>query len=494
MIHNFHHIASDYSTAACMALVAGIDVELPTVNCYGDPLRSALASGNISIETLDQAVSRHLQKKIELGLFEHPYVEDERGLEVFETHQNRALAREIARQSMVLLTNDGILPLQKTLRTIAVIGPNANDGRNLLGDYSYSSMADLFELRALPDSSFVNVDRTRIDAHAIRVITVLEGIRAAVPEETQVLYTKGCEILDDDCSGFDEAVKIAQQAEIVILALGDRSGLTPDCTTGETRDSADLRLPGVQESLAKTIIGTGKPVVVVLINGRPYAIPWLAENANAILEAWLPGEEGGVGVADVLFGDVNPGGKLPITFPRGVGQVPIFYSSKPSGMGSFWYKDYVAEKFTPLFPFGYGLSYTDFKFDKLMISRKEATVGESVDISLTVTNTGSVKGDEVVQLYIRDEIASIPRPTKELKGYARVRLLPAERKTITFHLPVNQMAFYDSSLNLVLEPGKIIVMVGSSSDDIRLTGEVEITGANKMVVQERVFICAVDIE
>jgi len=493
MIHNFHHIAVDKSAAARMALDAGIDVELPTVNCYGDPLRLALEAGDISIETVDQAVRRHLHKKLELGLFEQPYVQEGLALEVFETAQNRSLARQIACQSLVLLKNDGILPLAKALSRIAVIGPNAHDGRNQLGDYSYTAMRELMRYRFSQDSPSVNADTVRIHAHDIRITTVLEGVRAAVSCETQVLYAKGCEIQGEDCTGFDEAVKVAQQADIVVLALGDRSGLTPDCTTGETRDSAELRLPGVQESLAETIMVAGKPVVVVLVNGRPYAIPWLAEHANAILEAWLPGEEGGAAIADVLFGDVNPGGKLPITFPRGVGQVPVFYSSKPSGMSSFWYKDYADEKVAPLYPFGYGLSYTDFRYDNLVISPEAATAGEEVNVSLTVTNTGSVIGDEVVQLYIRDEIASLPRPAKELKGYIRVRLLPGESKWITFHLLVNQMAFYDNDLNRVLEAGRIIVILGSSSDDIRLTGEFEITGAIKMPVQEQVFFCPVDV-
>jgi beta-xylosidase len=494
MIHNFHHIAPDKSQAAHLALEAGIDVELPTVSCYGDPLRAALEAGCISIDILNQAVLRHLQKKMELGLFEHPYVEEGRAFEVFDTPQNRALAREIARQSIVLLKNDGSLPLQKTLKRVAVIGPNAHDGRNLLGDYSYSSMFELFEQRSLPDSSFENIDKTKIDTHAIRIPTVLESIRVVVNDQTQVLYAKGCEIQGDDRSGFDEAVKVAHQADVVVLVLGDRSGLTLACTTGETRDSADLHLPGVQESLAEAIIAAGKPVVVVLVTGRPYAIPWLADNANAILEAWLPGEEGGAAIADILFGEVSPGGKLPITFPRGVGQVPIFYSSKPSGKSSFWYMDYVDEKATPLYPFGYGLSYTDFGYTDLMIHRESATAGETVDVSLTVTNTGSLVGDEVVQLYIRDEFASVPRPAKELKGYARVRLSPGERKSITFHLSVNQLAFYDKNLSLVVEAGKIIVMLGSSSDDIRLTGGFEITGEDEMPVHERVFVCPVDIE
>ena len=494
MIHDFHHIAVDKSRAACLALNAGIDVELPTLDCYGASLRSALEAGEITIDTIDQAVGRHLMKKIELGLFENPYVDEGRAIEVFETHQNRALAREIARQSIVLLKNDGCLPIKKTVRSIAVIGPNANNGRNQLGDYSYSAMRELMNLQGHPDSSFFNLAPTTFNAYDIRVTTVLDGIQTAVSDETKVLYSKGCDNLNGDTTGFVEAIECARRADIVILVLGDRSGLTPDCTTGETRDSADLRLPGLQEELAKLIIDKGKPVVVVLVNGRPYAIPWLADHANAILEAWLPGEEGGAAIADILMGDVNPGGKLPITFPRTVGQVPVFYSCKPAGLGSYWYKDYVSETVKPLYPFGYGLSYTDFTYSDLVINQKMTTVGDRVDISFTVMNAGSLKGDEVVQLYTRDNIASVPRPVKELKGYTRLRLLPGETRSITFHLPVDQLAFYDSDLELVLEAGMINVMVGSSSDDIRLTGEFEIIGPNKVPIKERVFFCPVDIE
>jgi len=385
------------------------------------------------------------------------------------------------------------LPLKKTLGTLAVIGPNADDGRNQLGDYSYAAMKELFVFESPEDSSFFEIDSAALARHDVRITTILEGIKAIVSPETQVLYAKGCDNLGDDTSQFDKAVKIAQQADAVVLVLGDRSGLTPSCTTGETRDSADLRLPGVQEELTKVVIATGKPVAVVLVNGRPFAMPWLSDNANAILEAWLPGEEGGAAVADILFGDANPGGKLPITFPRSVGQVPIFYNYKPSAMRSNWYVDYVAEKVTPLYPFGHGLSYTAFDYGDLFISREQATRGESVDVSLKVTNTGSVAGDEVVQFYIRDEFASAPRPMKELKGYARVTLQPGESKTVTFHLPVDQLAFYDNNMNLVLEPGRIFVMLGSSSDDIRLNGEFEITGKGTMPVKERVFVCPVEV-
>ena len=491
MLHNFHRIAVDKSTAACLAMNAGIDVELPTVNCYGDPLRKALEKGEIDIEAVDRAVHHHLKQKFDLGLFENPYVDEAHVIEAFENPKNLTLAREIARQSIVLLKNDGSLPLKKNLPVIAVIGPNADNGRNQLGDYSYPSMMELFAARGLIDLSLVKIDQPKNGVRHIQ--TVLESIHKTVFERSLVLYAKGCENLDDDCSGFDEAVHVAHQSDAVILVLGDRSGLTPNCTTGETRDSADLRLPGMQENLAEAIFKTGKPIVVVLINGRPYAIPRLAEKANAVLEAWLPGEEGGPAIAEILFGDANPGGKLPITFPRCVGQVPIFSYSKPSGLGSNWYQDYVTEKATPLFPFGFGLSYTDFKFSNLLISQSEVLVNESVDISLAITNIGTVAGDEVVQLYIRDEFGCVPRPAKELKGFARVRLLPGEKKMITFHLPVNQLAFYDHSLNLILEAGKIMVMIGSSSEDVRLTGEFEIIGAPKIRVQERVFFCPVDI-
>jgi beta-glucosidase len=493
MIHNFHHAAVDQSTAGRLALEAGIDVELPTVVCYGDPLKTALETGDLDIETVNTAVGRHLRKKFELGLFDNPYVNEGRVLEVFETREQRELAREIARQSMVLLKNDGLLPLKKTIRSLAVIGPNADNSRNQLGDYCFDAVKELMPILPGADSFSADPNAEVLTKHGIRIITVLEGIKAAVSLETKVISAKGCDNLDADTSGFEEAIKIAHQADAVVLVLGDRSGLVPTCTTGETRDSADLRLPGVQEELAKAILATGKPVAAVLINGRPYAIPWLDASANAILEAWLPGEEGGAAVADVLFGDVNPGGKLPVTFPRHVGQLPIFYNHKPSGMKSHWYGDYVSEKATPLYPFGYGMSYTTFEYNDLTIKQEQATGSETVDISLRVTNTGGVRGDEVVQLYICDEYASVPRPMKELKGYARLTLEPGTSKTVTFGLPIDQLAFYDTELDLVLEPGWILVMAGSSSIDIRLTGRFEIVGDGKMAVKERVFVCPVDI-
>ena len=493
MIHNFHNAAPDRATAGRLALTAGIDVELPTVACYGEPLKSALEAGDLNIETLDLAVSRHLQKKFELGLFENPYVDEGKVFEVFETADQRSLAREIARQSMVLLKNDGMLPLSKQIGTLAVIGPNADSVRAMLGDYSYEATKELVAFQAPADSAFIKIDAANIAEHEVKVISVSNGLRQIVSPATRILHAKGCDNLSANTSGFDEALQAARQADAVILVLGDISGLVPTSTTGETRDSASLQLPGVQEDLAKAILATGKPVAAVLINGRPYAIPFLDEKANAILEAWIPGEEGGIAIAETLFGEYNPGGKLPITFPRHVGQIPIVYNHKPSGMKSHWYGDYVSEKATPLYAFGHGLSYTTFSYEELSVQQKQVSGGETVDISLKVTNTGNVRGDEVVQLYIRDEYASSPRPMKELKGYARVSLESGASKTVTFHLPVDQLAFYNADRQLVLEPGRVFIMLGSSSEDIRLMDEIEIVGKGSLPVKERVFVCPVDV-
>jgi beta-glucosidase len=493
MIQNYHHLTDQPGTAAKMALHAGIDVELPTANYYDAPLRAALEAGDISLEMVDLAVHRHLERKIALGLFENPYVDEGGVVAVFETPENRSLARHIASQSIVLLKNDGILPLRKDIATLVVIGPNADSERNLLGDYSYQAMSDYYYCMATEDSPWRVADPGAIAQKQVRVVSVLAGIRSSVSPHTTLIYRNGCETTGNDESGFVEAQAAAEKADAVVLVLGDKSGLTRDCTCGETRDSSDLRLPGVQEKLAEVIFATGKPVIVVLVNGRPLAIPALVEKANAILEAWLPGEEGGAAVADVLFGDHNPGGKLAMTFPRSGGQTPIFYNVKPSGMRSNVYIDYVNEPVTPLYPFGHGLSYTMFTYSNFAIDRQKVGKGETVAVSCSVKNSGKVKGEEVVQLYICDEYASLPRPVKELKGYCRVALQSGESKRITFHLSVDLMAFYDDDHNLILEPGMIHVMLGSSNSDIRLEGDFEISGTGKIPVATRLFTCPVEV-
>jgi beta-glucosidase len=493
MIHNYHYAAASKKEAAIKALTAGIDVEMPSVTCYGQDLLDALDDGGISLETIDLSVSRHLQKKYELGLFDDPFVDEGNTLTEFETPENRALAYKIACQSMVLLKNDGLLPLSKSIKSLAVIGPNADSGRNMMGDYSFAAVLELMHQDPPPDSGFCELNSDEIEKPSVEMPTVLESIRNAVSTDTSVRYAKGCDINTEDVSGFAEANALAQESDAVVLVMGHRSGLGLSCTTGEFRDSSDLGLPGIQDSLVQSILETGKPVVLVLINGRPASIPTLVEGVNAVLEAWVPGEEGGRAVASALFGDINPGGKIPVSIPRSVGQVPVFYNYKPSGMHSNIYGDYVSESVTPLFAFGHGLSYTEFKYSDLIMNRKQVSINESVDISLKITNTGKAAGDEAVQLYIRDKYASMPRPVKELRGFVRVSLAAGESKRVTFHLPANMMAYYDQDLRLILEPGKIEIMVGSSSVDIHLKSEFEIIGDGIQAVKERVFVCPVDV-
>jgi beta-glucosidase len=492
MIYSYHKVAADQPSAARLALHAGIDVELPNPDCYGEALKSAIENGQVPVEWVNTAVSRHLQKKFELGLFENPYVDEGGVLELFETPRQRSLARQIACQSMVLLANDGLLPLGKKAGTLAVIGPNADDWRKLVGDYTYATQLEYALSIVRPDSPLSGIDRAALAKQGVRIPSILEAMRAAAPS-VNILYARGCDNLDPDTSGFDEAVRAAQVAETVVLILGDRSGLTPDCTTGETRDSADLRLPGVQSELAQAILAVGKPVAVVLVNGRPLAIPELNGKASAILEAWLPGEEGGAAVAQTLFGEANPGGKLPISFPRHVGQVPVFYDQKPSGGKSNWHENYVSVEAGPLYPFGHGLSYTSFEYDDFAVATAQATAGGAVEVGVSIRNSGKAAGDEVVQLYICDEYGCVPRPVKELKGFARLNLQPGETRRVTFSLPVNQLAFYDEVMNLVVEPGRIKVMVGASSHDIRCEGSFEIVGGKKTIVKERVFECPVKV-
>jgi beta-glucosidase len=493
MIHNYHRAVSTKKEAAIRALTAGIDVELPSVACYGEDLLAALHAGEISMETVDLSVSRHLRKKFELGLFENPYVDEGKVLEVFETAENRALAFRIACESMVLLKNDGLLPLKKHIKRVALIGPNADSKRCMLGDYSFAAVKELFQVLPAEGSAFTNMSADERDSISVSVPTVLEHIKVLVSADTEVNFAKGCDIMSGDTSGFAQALSLAGHSDVVVMVMGGISGLAPQCTTGEFRDSTDLGLPGVQEALVKAIIAVGKPVVLVLLNGRPAAIPDLVDPVNAILEAWVPGEEGARAVAATLFGDFNPGGKLPVSVPRSVGQVPLFYNHKPSGMRSNRYGDYVTEPVTPLFPFGHGLSYTSFAYSDLVISKLEAGIGESIDISLTVTNHGPRAGDEVVQLYVQDEYASMPRPVKELKGFTRLSLQPGEARRVTFHLPVNQLAYFDEDLDLLVEAGRIIVMVGSSSEDIRLTGEFKVRETGKLKLNERVFNCPVSL-
>jgi len=494
-LHNYHHIAKDKASAAKMALEVGMDVELPSTDCYGEPLHQALQAGNIDLNLIDTALRRVLDQKFRLGLFENPFVEVGRVPEVFDTPAQQALAYELAQKSMVLLKNENAtLPLDKSLKKIAVIGPNAHSARNLMGDYSYPAhLETLMENDALNAFGTHTPDDIRYIERPVAMNTILESIQAKVSPQTSVRYALGCSVLGDSAAGFAEAVQIAQEAEVAIVVVGDKAGLTNDCSCGEARDRATIDLPGIQGDLVQAIVATGTPVILVLVNGRPTSLADMIDPIPAIVEAWLPGQKGADAVADVLFGDYNPGGKLPMTVPRSVGQIPLFYNHKPSGNRSHWKIDYVDSTVQPLFPFGYGLSYTKFLLNNLRIDATQKKAGEVVKIAVDVGNVGTWAGDEVVQLYVRYQGTSVTRPVKELKGFQRVGLEMGETRTVTFHLGINQLGFFDANMEFVIEPGTVEVMIGSSSEDIHCVGTFEIVGERANIAANKTYFSRVEV-
>jgi beta-glucosidase len=396
--------------------------------------------------------------------------------------KDRALAREAAARSLVLLQNDGTLPLCGDVGTIAVIGPNAASARNLLGDYSYPAHVELLlETRAGGEDLHLPHD---LDARP----TILSAIRERAPE---VRYAPGGGILDATDEQIADAVRAARGADVAIVVVGERSGLVDDCTCGETRDRLELTLPGRQEELVAAVAATGTPVVLVVVAGRPLALAAAAARSAAVLYAWVPGDEGPAAVAGVLFGDLNPSGKLPITVPRHVGQVPLHYARKPSGGRSHWRDDYVDGSHLPLWPFGHGLSYTRFELRGPELDRRELDLGGEVEIGVEVENAGDRAGDEVVQLYVRQLDASVTRPVLELRGFARVALAPGDRCRVTFRLAAEQLAFTGRDGALVLEPGRVRIMLGTSSSDLPCQAEIELTGeARRLAARSRFFTAA----
>jgi beta-glucosidase len=436
-IYTKHKVAETKSEAAKKALEAGLDMELPESECF-EELAELVKEGKLSEETIDEAVRRILRVKFWLGLFEEPYVNPEYAEKICDCEEHRRLSLEAAREAIVLLKNDGILPLKKDIKSIAIIGPNADKAR--FGGYS---------------------------GYGVKVVTPLEGVRNKVSKNTRVCFAEGCNLTDTSKEGFKAALKIARNCEVAVIFVGNS---VPE-TEGEERDRCNLELPGVQTDLIKEVCDTGIPVVIVLINGSAIAMTKWVDKVNAVIEAWYPGEEGGNAIADVLFGDYNPGGKLPITIPKTTGQLPFHYNHRPTGRVDD-YVDLRGEQ--PLFPFGHGLSYTNFEYSNLKIYPKKNTNKVEVDISVDINNVGKYEGDEVVQLYIHKDVSSISRPVKELKGFKRVTLKPGEKETIKFTLGEEELAFYDINMNLVVEPGLYEVMVGSSSEDIRLKGSFEV--------------------
>ncbi len=435
-----HGLAANDKEAAQAALNAGVDMEMVSrlFNQNGPEL---LKEGKLSQATIDEAVRRILRIKFRLGLFEHPFTTEAPESLSLLTPANRAAAREIAGRSMVLLKNDHeALPLKRDIGSIAVIGPLADDRRSPLGWWAG--------------------DGTPEDT-----ITALAGIKAKVSAQTKVTYAKGCDPQSDSDAGFAEAVAAARASEVAVVFVGEISE-----TVGEAASKSSLDLSGRQMDLVKAIYATGKPTVVVLINGRPLTIGWIAENTPGILEAWMGGTEAGNAIADVLFGDVNPGGKLPVTFPRTVGQVPIYYNhmntGRPPEQGNRYTSKYLDVPWTPQFPFGFGLSYTRFKISNLQLSAKQIGPNGKLTVSVDVENVGQRAGDEVVQLYIRDVAASMTRPVKELKGFRRATLQPREKRRVEFALTSEQLGFWNREMRFVVEPGEFKVMAGPNSEDL----------------------------
>jgi beta-glucosidase len=427
-LHSKHRVAADQKEAVRQTIEAGLDTHLGFGPIFAPAVIELVQEGKLSEATLDQAVGWILRLKFELGLFEQPYVDSDRAEQVCSSPEHRALALEVARQSIVLLKNEGdLLPLSKEARSILVAGPNAHSPRGQLGDYSGSNA----------------------------VVTVLDGIRAKVAPGTEVRYVRGCDHRGLSTEGIAEAVAAAKSSDLAILVLGE-SSWTEGMTGGEGNDRAELDLPGVQQQLLEAVCETGTPVVLVLIGGRPLTISWAAEHVPAILEAWYPGQEGGTAIADVLWGDTNPGGKLPISFPRTVGQLPLFYNYKPTGRAY----DYVLTSGKPLYEFGYGLSYTRFEYADLAISPQCIGPAGQVTVSVTVKNAGDRAGDEVVQLYVLDLVSSVVTPVKQLKGFRRVTLGAGESRTVEFTLGPKHLALLDRHLEPVVEPGTFAVMVG----------------------------------
>jgi beta-glucosidase len=435
-----HGIASSREHAGILGLSAGVDMCMVD-SIYINELVGAVKAGKISIDIVNESVRRVLRLKLALRLFENPYRNCDTTLarQVFLKREHRELARQVAQQSIVLLKNEkNLLPLKKEIKTIAVFGPLADEKREPRGPWS--------------------------DYEAL-CVSVLEGIKSKVGAKTRVLFAKGCEVEGDSNYNAAQAVKLAQQADVVVLVVGEKADMS-----GEAASRSNLDLPGKQKEFVKTIVATGKPVVLVLMNGRPLTISWEAEHAAAIVESWFLGTESGNAIADVLFGDVNPSGKLTTSFPRSVGQIPIYYNYKSTGRPMVE-KDKFTSKYldmpnTPLFPFGYGLSYTTFGYSSLRVANAIVKANEDVKVSVDVTNTGARSSDEVVQLYIRDEVGSVTRPVKELKGFQRVSLNAGEKKSVEFVVKYDELAFYNLEMKRTVEPGWFTVMVGGNSVDV----------------------------
>lgn len=447
----YHHVAADHKEAGVLALRAGVDVGISFEDAYLVPLIENVNQGRVSMELVDRAVRRILRLKFRLGLFENPYVDPDRAVAVTRTKEAQQLALDAARQAMVLLKNEhSTLPLSKNLRRIAVIGPNADDAINQLGDYSPRTLSQ-------------------------EIVTVLKGIQAKLGSAATIEHVRGCDVDGTKTDEFEQAIAAAKNADAAIMVLGEshwraRHGRP---TSGEGYDVASLDLTGRQEELLRAVHATGTPTILVLVNGRPLSIRWAAEHVPAILEAWLPGEQGGHAVADVLFGDYNPSGKLPITVPRHSGQLPMYYNHSPARTEwtkNGWGRAYADMPATPLWEFGFGLSYAEFEYGNLKIEPSEIAASGEVRVRVDVKNVGQRAGAEVVQLYLRDVKSSVVQPVRSLRGFKKVDLAPGAGETVAFTLRRDDLGLFDRDLAFIVEPGEFEVFVGASSQDVRAQG------------------------
>jgi len=440
-----HGLAANEEEAARAALSAGVDMEMIS-RLYGKYAPQLIREGKLTQANIDEAVRRVLRIKFRLGLFDRPYTDEARERTIILSRANVEAAREVAARSMVLLKNEReVLPISRDIRSIAVIGPLADNQPDILGSWLG--------------------DGRKEDA-----VTLLAGIRAKLSPTTKINYAIGCGVtgrsIDGSADGLTlaEAARAAQESDVAIVAVGESAEMS-----GEASSRASLDLPGRQLDLVKAVVATGKPTVVVLMNGRPLTINWVAEHSSAILETWFAGIQAGNAIADVLFGDVNPGGKLPVTFPRDVGQVPLYYNHKSTGRppdpNNKYTSKYLDSAVTPLFPFGFGLSYTRFRLSNLRLGAASIKPDGRVAVTVDIENTGKLEGDEVVQLYIRRNAASVTRPVRELKGFERIMLKPAQTKRVEFTLTPEHLGFYNRDMRFVVEPGGIKVFVGTNSVD-----------------------------
>ncbi|MFD7435128.1 glycoside hydrolase family 3 N-terminal domain-containing protein [Streptomyces sp. NPDC059861] len=472
-LQTLHRVAGTDAEAAHAALAAGIDVELPTLKCYGRPLAEAVGAGEVPESLVDRAAGRVLLQKCELGLLDEDWRPEppERSVDL-DSAANRALARRLAQESVVLLDNpDRLLPLAPDTR-VAVVGPRAADPLAMLGCYSFPS-------HVLPRHPEVPT--------GIEIAPLLEALRTELPD-AKVTFAQGCEVAEPDPSGIEEAVARAAEADVCVAVLGDRAGLFGRGTSGEGCDASDLQLPGVQADLLDALVETGVPVVLVLLTGRPYALGRWQGRLGAVVQAFFPGEEGGPAVAGVLSGRVNPSGRLPVSVPRDPGGQPWTYLQPPLGLAG----EVSNLDPTPLYPFGHGRSYTAFTWEDVAGGDPRVPTDGSYELSVTVRNTGDREGAEVVQLYLHDPVASVTRPDVRLIGYRRVTLPPGGAARVTFHFHADLASFTARSGHRVVEPGALELRLAASSTDVRHTRRLTLHGPQRLLGPARHLVCETD--